>query len=55
MESTYDLIVVGTGFASSFFLKRYLELSKQNIIQISEAVQIVGQVAHPGLCPMTLK
>ncbi|MEP2771626.1 MAG: GMC family oxidoreductase [Fulvivirga sp.] len=31
MESTYDLIVVGTGFASSFFLKRYLELSKQNI------------------------
>lgn len=27
----YDLIVVGTGFASSFFLKKYLEKSSPNI------------------------
>jgi choline dehydrogenase-like flavoprotein len=27
----YDLISVGTGFASSFFLKRFLEKSKKNI------------------------
>ncbi len=27
----YDLICVGTGFASSFFLKRFLEKSKENI------------------------
>ena len=27
----YDLVVVGTGFASSFFLKKYLEKAKKNV------------------------
>jgi choline dehydrogenase-like flavoprotein len=31
MGSKYDLILVGTGFASSFFLKRYLEKSSPQV------------------------
>ncbi len=31
MQKTYDLIVVGTGFGASFFLKRFLERSPANI------------------------
>ncbi|MEQ8240190.1 MAG: GMC oxidoreductase [Cyclobacteriaceae bacterium] len=30
MDTNYDLIVVGTGFASSFFLKNYLEIQGTN-------------------------
>ena len=30
MNTKYDLIVVGTGFASSFFLKTYLEIAPSN-------------------------
>lgn len=30
MPESYDLVVVGTGFASSFFLKRYLENAPSN-------------------------
>lgn len=31
MRNRYDLVVVGTGFASSFFLKKYLEKSKPTV------------------------
>ncbi len=31
MDKKYDLVVIGTGFASSFFLKKYLEKSPQNV------------------------
>lgn len=31
MESKYDLIVIGTGFASSFFLKKFLEKSAPTV------------------------
>jgi choline dehydrogenase-like flavoprotein len=31
MSSHYDLIVVGTGFGSSFFLKKYLQKARHNV------------------------
>ena len=30
-EKYYDLVCIGTGFATSFFLKRFLEKSKKNV------------------------
>src|SRR5690606_12644432 len=31
MEDKYDLVLVGTGFASSFFLKKYLQKSSDKV------------------------
>ena len=30
LKNKYDLILIGTGFASSFFLKKYLDKSSKN-------------------------
>lgn len=30
MDTSYDVVIVGTGFAAAFFLKRYLEKAPPN-------------------------